>query len=109
MLSALLVQYEDNPFIAQLRRDSPFFSILECIAEHAPQIDDYLRDLIKAAQFSDKALESLEALVVRHDVLRAMISTTQSINVIRGGFKANALPKTSHALVNHRIDIHRYD
>jgi Gly-Xaa carboxypeptidase len=34
--------------------------------------------------------------------------TTQAIDIINGGVKANALPELAYATVNHRISTDRY-
>jgi Gly-Xaa carboxypeptidase len=36
---------------------------------------------------------------------RAIISTTQAVDIINGGIKVNALPEVVTAIVNHRISI----
>ena len=37
------------------------------------------------------------------DNTRLVLKATQAVDVIEGGVKVNALPKSAHAIVNHRI------
>ncbi|KAH9970444.1 hypothetical protein BJV74DRAFT_879845 [Russula compacta] len=103
ILSRLLVEYEDNPIEAHLERDTPVYSIVQCVGEHVKDISEELRELIRASAYSDEALSRLEAEWLKDSFHRALIGTTQAITVSQGGVKANALPEESWAIVNHRI------
>lgn len=39
--------------------------------------------------------------------MKNLIGTTQAIDLISGGIKANALPEQAAAIVNHRISVTR--
>lgn len=123
ILSALLVQYEKHPTKAQFvsfssyinychlirrqGRDHPFFGTLQCVAEHAKILSPALRRTIKRATHSDKALRQLQPLVLKDFGIESMLKTTQAIDVIQGGIKANALPERAWAVLNHRISVTR--
>jgi Gly-Xaa carboxypeptidase len=77
------------------------------MGKHAQDIPSDLRDLIEASAYSDTALYQLQALLIKDVTLRAIIGTTQAINLFRGGVKANALPEEAWAVVNHRIATQR--
>ncbi|KAJ2932620.1 hypothetical protein H1R20_g4468, partial [Candolleomyces eurysporus] len=102
ILAALLVQIEANPFEARLVRYFTPPTAL-CIAEHAKDVPQDLRTVVLQAAESDNALQALESIITRDNVLKSLIGTTQSINIVQGGVKSNVLPERSWAVVNHRI------
>jgi Gly-Xaa carboxypeptidase len=53
------------------------------------------------------ALQRLEAELTKDINLRALIGTTQAIDLVQGGVKSNALPEEAWAVVNHRIATQR--
>ncbi|KAH9975658.1 carboxypeptidase S [Russula compacta] len=103
ILSRLLVEYEANPIEAHLERDTPIYSTVQCVAQHAKNMPAKLRALVKASVFSDKALRRLEAELLKDPFYKALIGTTQAIDLVQGGVKANALPEEAWAVVNHRV------
>ena len=82
--------------------------MLLCVAAHAPNLDKSLRKVIKDSVGSDDSLRKLEQFVSLHRQLRSLAGTTQAIDVISGGVKANALPENAWAIINHRIATQRY-
>ena len=52
---------------------------------------------------SDEALLEAQKALFRNPDLRVLAGTTQAIDLIQGGVKANALPEKAWAIVNHRI------
>jgi Gly-Xaa carboxypeptidase len=107
MLSALLVKFEKNPYPIELERESPVYQLLQCLAEYAPNLDESVRKIIKESAQSDRALRKLEDYVSQDAGLKSLVSTTQAIDLIGGGVKANALPESAWAVVNHRIATQR--
>lgn len=108
ILSRLLVEYEDKPIEAHLERDTPIYSTVQCVGEHAKNFPESLRALIKASAQSDGALHKLEAELIKNDTYKALIGTTQAIDLVQGGVKANALPEEAWAVINHRIATQRF-
>ena len=41
-------------------------------------------------------------------MMKAILSTTQAVDLIEGGVKVNALPERTSAVVNHRIAAERW-
>lgn len=77
---------------------------LQCLAQHAGSaLPPAIRALILAAPHSDDALRALEGILATDRLYRSQLATTQAVDVVRGGVKANALPEAAHAVVNHRI------
>ncbi|RDB15819.1 Carboxypeptidase S [Hypsizygus marmoreus] len=105
ILSSLLVKYEANPYKVHLSRKDPLYSGLQCVSEHAKDVPADLRRIIKHSASSDKALHALEKEVLKNLIYRSLVGTTQAIDLIQGGVKANALPERAWAVVNHRISV----
>ncbi|KAG6866575.1 hypothetical protein C0991_002060 [Blastosporella zonata] len=78
---------------------------LQCVAEHAKDLDEEYRKTIKRAAKSKKYLRKLEKAIVKNNVYASLVGTTQAIDIIEGGVKANALPERAFAVVNHRISV----
>ncbi|KAF7327236.1 Gly-X carboxypeptidase [Mycena kentingensis (nom. inval.)] len=103
MLARLLVEYEDNPYKAALSRASVPFAMLQCIGQHGATTPPLLKELVERSAHSDKALRALESVVLEMREIRALVGTTQAIDIVHGGVKSNALPEQAYAVVNHRI------
>lgn len=102
---------EDNPQTPRLTRTSPVYSTWLCQAEHAPDIPWPLKEALKGSVYSDVALRVAEDLVFHlegSELDRALLSTTQAVDLIQGGVKVNALPEQAEAVINHRIATDRY-
>jgi len=114
-LSILLAELEAHPRAANLTRESLVFRSIECSAVHGTNIPkDFRNEVLKASAGNYRALKNVETMVfsgeARVDVgeedvqaIRALLSTTQAVDVISGGVKVNALPEEAYAIVNHRI------
>ncbi|KAG5647466.1 hypothetical protein DXG03_009397 [Asterophora parasitica] len=105
ILAALLVEYEAHPFKLELSRRDPFYSTLQCVAEHGKDLPESLRKTIKRSWSSNKALLTLEKEISKNPVYKALVETTQAIDIVQGGVKANALPEQAWALINHRVSV----
>ncbi|KAI6041920.1 carboxypeptidase S [Pisolithus marmoratus] len=105
ILAELLVKIEANPFQAKLERHSPPYTIVQCLAAHAPNIPDHLRRDIIASAYSDKALRAAENVLFKNLEFKNLVRTTQAIDIIQGGVKVNALPEQAWAVINHRISM----
>ncbi|KAA1468984.1 carboxypeptidase S [Dentipellis sp. KUC8613] len=104
-LSALIKTLEDHPLPAHLYRNRTYFRALECSAAHDPGLSSHLRNLIADARTDDTALAELETTLLAQDErgYRAILATTQAVDLIGGGVKVNALPESAWAVVDHRI------
>jgi Gly-Xaa carboxypeptidase len=79
------------------------------MGEHAADIPCYKKHLIRKSLTSNRALRKLQELGFRDSAeLKAKVGTTQAIDIIAGGVKANALPESAEAIINHRIAVDRY-
>ena len=107
ILSRLLVEYEANPIEPHLERGTPIYSTIQCVGQYGKNLPARLRALVKTSVQSDRALRKLEAELIKDPIYGALIGTTQAIDLVQGGVKANALPEEAWALVNHRIATQR--
>lgn len=72
-----------------------------CAAKHAPFFPSKYGKLLR----NPKKWPKLASLLAHSSISeKAMIGTTQAVDVITGGVKVNALPELVTALVNYRID-----
>ncbi|KZT10071.1 carboxypeptidase S [Laetiporus sulphureus 93-53] len=103
MLAQLLVHYEDNPIPVALKRDTPMYWHAECLAAHAPDLPEIIRKAMSKAGKSQLALRVAQRELFKDPTFKALVGTTQAIDMINGGVKSNALPENVMAVVNHRI------
>ncbi|KAJ7034590.1 carboxypeptidase S [Mycena alexandri] len=103
MLAALIVQLESNAPVPTLQVGSPVFEMAQCFATRGATMPSKLKHALLHAGKSPKALKTAEALLLKDPVLKALIGTTQAVDMITGGVKSNALPEQAWAVVNHRI------
>lgn len=61
--------------------------------------------MVRAALTDDAALQRLEDKLLRENepLAGATMGTTQAVDLVGGGVKANALPQSAWAIVDHRI------
>lgn len=84
------------------------YSSLECFAAHAPFLPSDVKKNFKKSATSNKALKKVEDYFFQVPAFKSLTGTTQAIDIIGGGVKANALPEQAWAVVNHRIATERY-
>jgi Gly-Xaa carboxypeptidase len=118
-LLALAVEaLEENPYAPELPADSPLVDFVACAARYAPETPASLRKAVAkvVASRDTKSGVDKKALARVLDwftsgagalgpIGRALVSTTQAVDLVYGGVKANALPEVATAVVNHRVSI----
>ncbi|KAJ6599930.1 hypothetical protein DFH09DRAFT_1303286 [Mycena vulgaris] len=75
----------------------------QCFGAHALGMSRALKHAILKAGSSKKALKKAEGMLVEDCMFRALVGTTQAVDIVSGGVKSNVLPEQALALVNHRI------
>lgn len=80
----------------------------QCLAAHVPGVPHKLRKTLKKAVKSDHALKEAQKELFKEKAFRALVGTTQAIDLVNGGVKTNALPEQAWAVVNHRIATDRF-
>ncbi|KZV66012.1 carboxypeptidase S [Peniophora sp. CONT] len=104
ILSRLLVELESNPLPVTLARGTPMYNTVQCYAAHGTDLPHGLRRAVVASSHSDRALSKAQKILTAYDAnFKSLIGTTQAIDLIQGGHKANALPEEAWAVVDHRI------
>ncbi|CEP64430.1 Gly-Xaa carboxypeptidase LALA0_S11e03928g [Lachancea lanzarotensis] len=103
--ASLITLLESNPFDPTFTAENPFYGFLTCAAEHNSQLPKDWKKAILDAPFDTKQRHKLISLVSAERPLRDLLRTSQAVDIVKGGIKANALPEVTSFLVNHRIDI----
>lgn len=102
----LINMIESTPFSSDFKLDNPVYGTLTCQAEHSTSLPKGIKDIILNASHDEESRFALTEYVSQQRELRDLIRTTQAIDMIHGGVKANALPESTSFLVNHRVDFH---
>lgn len=104
--SELITEFEANPFDYEFEFDNPIYGLLTCAAEHSKSLSKDVKKTILGAPFCPRRKDKLVEYISEQPHLRSLIRTTQAVDIINGGVKANALPETTRFLINHRINLH---
>ncbi|KAJ3990126.1 hypothetical protein F5890DRAFT_1399401 [Lentinula detonsa] len=104
-LASIITELENNPFPVELARDTVPHDTLLCYASHGRDIPHSLKHAIFKSTHCDAALRKVENMFVSKDRwYSSLVGTTQAVDMVFGGVKANALPESAYAIVNHRIN-----
>ncbi|GHJ89035.1 hypothetical protein NliqN6_5437 [Naganishia liquefaciens] len=101
IMSQIVKSIEDHPFEPTLSKASPHLGLLACGAEHAPAFPKAYKKMLASPKKWSKLAASWAGESVAQ---RALLSTTQAIDIISGGVKVNALPERVEMMMNFRID-----
>jgi Gly-Xaa carboxypeptidase len=104
----MMVELEAHPIPAKLHRATAVYGTAQCYAEHGKELPKGLRRALKRSVHSDRNLKKAEEILFKEKEFKGLTGTTQAIDLIQGGVKANALPEEAWAVVNHRIATDRY-
>lgn len=101
LLSLLIARLESRTHSAHLTRESTMFDQFQCLAAHAPDMPDELRRDILKARKNDKALKRMETALLDGDseqsrFNRAILSTTQAVDLISGAYCGQACLCSAH-------------
>ncbi|AGO12227.1 AaceriAEL132Wp [[Ashbya] aceris (nom. inval.)] len=101
----LISLLEDHPSELTFSPKNPVYGVLTCYAEHDNSLPEIVRRaILNAPHDSGAAAQMLEFLATQH-LYRDLMRTSQAVDIIHGGVKANALPEEVSFLVNYRIDV----
>ncbi|KAJ3715986.1 carboxypeptidase S [Lentinula raphanica] len=104
-LASIITELENNPFPVELARNTVPHDTLLCYASHGRDIPRSLKHAIFKSTRSDAALRKVDDMFVLKDRwYSSLVGTTQAVDMVSGGVKANALPESAYAVVNHRIN-----
>lgn len=88
-MADILYHLEQNPFKASLTPKEPYLKYLTCLADHAPEFPNHYRKRVR----NPRMWPSLADELAEDKFWFSLLSTTQAIDIIRGGMKSNALPE----------------
>lgn len=102
MMSTFLHRYERNLYDPEFVEDTPWKGCLNCMAAHG-NLDKELKNLIQNSNSSPKIQKELLSYLSELPEWKYSVRTSQAIDIIAGGDKANSLPREVTATINHRI------
>lgn len=103
VMGELITSLEANPFTPYLPNDSPVMQMLETFAATIPEWPESLKKDVANAKKDPAAKKRVLEWMATSKELKFLVQTSQAIDIIHGGVKANALPEYVTLLVNHRI------
>lgn len=103
MLSSFLSDYEDDMYSPILTEENPMMNFFECLGEHADTLPKALAQAARNVRHDPKARETVLDYSSKNKLLKYNVRTSQAIDIINGGDKANSLPREVSAIINHRI------
>lgn len=102
IISHLVTLIESYDYSLDITDKNPFFYQLQCEAKFGATIDHRLKsDLLNIGDPKSKK-RALDILAT-DGTTRALLSTTQAVDIIHGGLKINALPEKVTLKINHRV------
>lgn len=92
-------------FSPLLGDDHPTRRVLECQQRHSPDsVEEWLPDVLAD---EDQVAAAEKIAQARGPEVRFLLQSSQAVDMIRGGVKANALPEKVSAVVNYRVALHQ--
>ncbi|KAI3403179.2 CPS1 [Candida oxycetoniae] len=107
IISELGYLIEKDPYSPVLTPRNPIFNYFQCLAVHDPKdkIPSFFKKIIMRSGYDKFANAKLIEKISQNKFSKYLIRTSQALDIISGGEKANALPENTKLLVNHRIAI----
>lgn len=104
IMSEFITLLETHPFEPELADANPILNLFQCVAEHAPHMNEQLRRTVLDIDSGSHRADFID-YVSSIDAIKYLIRTSQATDVISGGTKVNALPERVVISVNHRINV----
>ncbi|CAK7891764.1 carboxypeptidase S [[Candida] anglica] len=106
LMSEVAYLMENDKYEPILSAKNPMLKYIQCLAVNTgDKIPKMTRKAILRAGFDKLANSLLVKSFSKSPLTRYLISTSQSIDLVRGGEKANALPEAITLVANHRVAI----
>lgn len=96
---------EKDPYAPRLTDKNPMLGYLQCLAANSDKLPKLTRKAILRAGFDKLANLKVLKVLTANPFTRYLVQTSQAIDIIKGGEKANALPENVKTVVNHRIAV----
>lgn len=105
MMGELAYIIEQDPYQPLLTNENPILHYLQCLAVNSENLPKMTRKTILRAGFDKFANAKIVKVLSDNILTKFLIKTSQAIDIIAGGEKANALPENVKMVVNHRVAI----
>lgn len=106
IMGELQTLIERDPFEPVYTLQNPTFQFMQCMARHAGStMGTKLRKSILRSGFDKVANSHVVQFLAANRMTRYLVQTSQAMDTITGGEKANALPESVRLLTNHRVAI----
>lgn len=105
IMAKLISLMEDKGFAPQFTENNPVWELLDCLAEWHHDMPEGFRDAIIKKDLSKYHQDKLLNMLVQQQTFKELVRTSQAVDIISGGIKANALPEDVFTIVNHRIEV----
>ncbi|KAJ7309411.1 hypothetical protein DFH08DRAFT_974663 [Mycena albidolilacea] len=99
ILSTLVAAVEAHSPPVTLSPGNPFSPFVICLGKYGTIDEDLKQALLNERTWPAAA----EMLAEQSPGYAARLTTTQAVDIVRGGVKVDALPEEAHAIVNHRV------
>ena len=115
LTSLLIAALERNPHPVIFKENDPVWGYLQCASRYSPGMPKGLKKSVEKAQGSKKAFGKLPEDILEYgigskkegkgqgNIAEALMSTTQATDIIKGGFKINALVSGAARLKLRRL------
>ncbi|KAI8849524.1 hypothetical protein BC829DRAFT_416761 [Chytridium lagenaria] len=100
ILSESIVTLEKNPHPLTLIDSSPMLQTLQCLSHHSTNMGFSQKFAINRVWL----FKSLVLAAMRSQrEMKYLMTTSQAVDIVKGGHKVNALPEVATTVINHRI------
>ncbi|KAK6203428.1 uncharacterized protein RJT21DRAFT_119584 [Scheffersomyces amazonensis] len=105
IMSELAYIIERDPYSPIFTDQNPLLKYLQCLAVNSDKVPTLTKKAILRAGFDKFANGKVVEVISRRAETKYLIRTSQAIDIVKGGEKANALPENVKLTVNHRISV----
>ncbi|KAK6454906.1 Gly-X carboxypeptidase [Scheffersomyces xylosifermentans] len=96
---------EKDQYSPLLTTKNPVLNYLQCLAVNSNALSTLAKKAILRAGFDKFANSKVVKQLSQNPLSKYLIKTSQAIDIIEGGEKANALPENVKLVVNHRVAV----
>ncbi|CAB4256483.1 similar to Saccharomyces cerevisiae YJL172W CPS1 Vacuolar carboxypeptidase yscS [Maudiozyma barnettii] len=101
--ASMITSLEDNPALFDFNVQNPLYGFMTCAAEYSSLLPTSIKEMVLGAATNETLENLLGQTLYNTELTKNYITTTQAVDIINGGVKANALPETTEFTVNHRV------
>jgi Gly-Xaa carboxypeptidase len=99
IISEIVTQLESHPYEAEISKRSPIYNHFVCQARYSPDAQPRITRLVEAGNLKALAAE----LISLNRETHYRLQTSQSVDMMQGGQKINAMPEVVTLGVNYRV------